>query len=376
MSTPPSTPTLKSKTHNFLESVFGSYNRPINTFAPTVLAPPGVTTASFDKNYDPGLKPPELPPLFPGGSNNEPARASASAQGSEPLFGPGNHGARAPKATDTGAAQGSGQQQPQQQPQQQQPHHQPNGQGPNHPNDGEPDDDKNGPPKSPSKGRRKGAGGDGGGGGDGDGGGDGSDSDWSSAHSRDSRAVDEYINKQLRKSHYKEAETVKMPPFPDRGTKVQAWKNCVYQSLNAASGRPDDDVLIWSRQVEDESVTDETLHKVPRRYATLSRKFASALQEKATGELGRKITLTVAKWLSEGKSAPGLLLFRIVVRYYATGRAAEALYNINDLQRIRIHGNDLEQFMNTWEMVLEGMRIRPPDEQLEFIFYRNWSFYP
>jgi hypothetical protein len=62
-----------------------------------------------------------------------------------------------------------------------------------------------------------------------------------------------------------------VPPFPERGMKVQAWKNCVYQSLNAASGRPDDDVLIWSRQVEDESVTDETLQNVPRRYASLSR---------------------------------------------------------------------------------------------------------
>ena len=81
--------------------------------------------------------------------------------------------------------------------------------------------------------------------------------------------------------------------FPDGG-RYQAWKNTVYQNLNAASGRPDDEVLIWARQAEDESVSDEDLHKLPRMFATLSRKFASALQERATGELGHLITLTVA----------------------------------------------------------------------------------
>ncbi len=75
----------------------------------------------------------------------------------------------------------------------------------------------------------------------------------------------------------------------------------------------------------------------------------------------------MAKWFKEGESVPGLLLFRIVLRYYATGRAAEALYNINDLQRIGVR--EFESFMNTWEMVLEGMRIRPPDEHLECIFF-------
>jgi hypothetical protein len=95
--------------------------------------------------------------------------------------------------------------------------------------------------------------------------------------------------------------------------------------------------------------------------------LAGSLPPHCGEELGRRITLEVAKWLKEGKSVAGLWLFRIVVRYYATGRTAEALYNINDLQRIRV--KDLEEFMNTWEMVLEGMRVRPPDEQLEFIFY-------
>ena len=209
VSTPPSTPTLKSQTQNFFESVFGNLNRPIMTYAPTMLAPTGVASASFDKNSGPGFtKPPELPSLFPGGSNTTPAGASAAAPGTATLaqatlITPGSatlaqataedgrtskqdvrtskaarQQAEAGVASSPQAAQGSGQQQPQQQPQP--PNtgdggNQHSGQSPNHPNDGGQPGDKNGPPKSPSKGRRKGGGG--GGGGDGDGGGDSSDPD-------------------------------------------------------------------------------------------------------------------------------------------------------------------------------------------------------
>ena len=66
---------------------------------------------------------------------------------------------------------------------------------------------------------------------------------------------------------------------------------------------------------------------------------------------------------------PGLLLLRLMVKYFATGRAADFLYNINDLQRVAIRGGNLEGFMNTWIMVLQGMREEPAEVQLEFIFY-------
>ena len=115
--------------------------------------------------------------------------------------------------------------------------------------------------------------------------------------------------------------------FPD-AARYRAWKNVFDQKINTAFGRPDDKAFIRARPVEDESISDEDLRVVPRKFAILSRKIAATLQEKATGQVGRIITQTAGNWIKEGKSVPGLLLLRIIVKYFATGRAADALFNI------------------------------------------------
>ena len=60
----------------------------------------------------------------------------------------------------------------------------------------------------------------------------------------------------------------------------------------------------------------------------MSRKIASAVQKSAHGELGRNITETVEDWIRENKSVPGLLLLRMVFKYYSMGRPAEAMFNL------------------------------------------------
>ena len=93
------------------------------------------------------------------------------------------------------------------------------------------------------------------------------------------------------------------------------------------------------------------------------------LQNMATGELGRNITQIVEDWLKAGRSALGLLILRIVSRYFATGRAPDALYNLKDLERITLKGGNLEGFLNTWYMVTNGMKKVPDIEMQEFIFF-------
>ena len=101
---------------------------------------------------------------------------------------------------------------------------------------------------------------------------------------------------------------------------------------------------------------EEELHVAPRRFAILSRKLAAKFQSIAAGELGRKISQIVEIWLKKDQIIPGLVLLRTIVNYYDTGSAPGVLYNILDLQKITLKNNDLEGFMNTWYMVLRGVK--------------------
>ena len=72
--------------------------------------------------------------------------------------------------------------------------------------------------------------------------------------------------------------------------------------------------------------------------------------------------------IRRGTSVPGLLLFRLILRDYATSRKAEIIYNIVDLQKLKVGGN-MENFLWSWEDHLLGMHEMPNDASLEVIFY-------
>ena len=172
------------------------------------------------------------------------------------------------------------------------------------------------------------------------------------------------------------------------GMGFRAWKNTVYQNINVASGRPDSKALEWAMQVEDESVPDEALHEVPRRFARLSQKLSAKFQTisqapgalggmMGKGGLGGQIALAVEQWLLKKKPAPGLVLLRIIIKYFATNRACEILYNINDLAMCKIRQQaGLSGFLNSWDAILQGMREPPNVTQLEFMFYEAIRLHP
>ena len=56
---------------------------------------------------------------------------------------------------------------------------------------------------------------------------------------------------------------------------------------------------------------------------------------------------------------PGLLLLKMVFKYYSTGREADAMFNLNDLQQVKMINNNFEQYMNTLTLVLKGMKNKP-----------------
>ena len=171
------------------------------------------------------------------------------------------------------------------------------------------------------------------------------------------------------KRPYKEKE-FKCPPIPEPG-RYRAWMNTVQQNAAVASGRPDDKAITWIQQAADKSILIEELETIPKEFRNLSRECSAKFQSIATGELGRNITQIVEEWLKKGKSAPALVLLRTIVNYYDTGSAPGILYNILDLQKIEVRNHNLEGFINTWYMVLRGMKDIPDTKILEHMFFNQ-----
>ena len=149
------------------------------------------------------------------------------------------------------------------------------------------------------------------------------------------------LREHLTRPKIREADDIKFPKLPPIPA-YRAWKNLVYQGVNAASGRPDDKAMRWAMQSEDQSLSDDFFHTVPKEFRTLSRKLATRLQEIASGELGREITQLTEDWMrghghskGVGSSVPGLVLWRVILTAYATGRQPEAVSNLNDLQKVQ-----------------------------------------
>ncbi len=56
----------------------------------------------------------------------------------------------------------------------------------------------------------------------------------------------------------------------------------------------------------------------------------------------------------------------MIVRWFATGKTAERLFNLRDLQHVRVQGGNLQGFQSSW---LTGMKSLPDDETLEVLYY-------
>ena len=92
-----------------------------------------------------------------------------------------------------------------------------------------------------------------------------------------------------KRKHGEEADEVKLPALPT-ANQFRAWKTTLYQSVLQASGREDDRVLSWIREVETPGAKPEDFADKTKELATLDRKVAVSLTKHAQGELGRQIT--------------------------------------------------------------------------------------
>ena len=89
------------------------------------------------------------------------------------------------------------------------------------------------------------------------------------------------------------------------------------------------------------------------------------------GELGRQITQKAEDALKTGRAVRGRELLRLIISSYQTNRTVDAVYNLTDLQKVRVVKNSIEGFQSTWVMVLSGMRKQPKEDVLELLYYER-----
>ena len=74
---------------------------------------------------------------------------------------------------------------------------------------------------------------------------------------------------------------------------------------------------------------------------------------------------------NDGQIVRGRVLLALVVRYYASGNSGHVLYDLNHLQGLKMVGDNIEGFHNTWNMVMSELASRPAEETLQFVYYHQ-----
>jgi hypothetical protein len=172
------------------------------------------------------------------------------------------------------------------------------------------------------------------------------------------------------RSRVKEAAEIKVPQLPN-ANQFRSWKHTVYQNINAAVGRTDDEPLKWIRECEKIDAEPDAFKTCAKRFATLDRKLAAALSNTITGELGRLLIQQSDDAMNEGRSVRGRELLHTIIKYYSTGRTAELMFCLNDLHKVQAKGGNLEGFQNTWIMVLKALPKMPDLEMIEYLYFQQ-----
>ena len=58
-------------------------------------------------------------------------------------------------------------------------------------------------------------------------------------------------------------------------------------------------------------------------------------------------------------------------RHYATGKHAEVLFSLNDLQKVTLRGDNIEGFQHSWVMVLSGLSETRDLDVLEYCYFQQ-----
>ena len=66
----------------------------------------------------------------------------------------------------------------------------------------------------------------------------------------------------------------------------------------------------------------------------------------------------------------------LIYSYFKTSVEAGALHDLTDLMSVRLNGDKLDSFLNTWDQVLIGMREEPSEETKRTLFLKQLKRVP
>ena len=143
----------------------------------------------------------------------------------------------------------------------------------------------------------------------------------------------------------------------------RAWRVALRDEVAAASGRSDA-AFAWDQQVESPSATMDGLGVSGFKFQRIDLKLKAALAKIAHGDLGRQLTQATEDEAKRGRPLKGRQAL-----YFEINEEAGVIYSIMDLMAVRWLGDEkIETFLNSWIVVLSGMREEPPLRVEEELF--------
>ena len=84
------------------------------------------------------------------------------------------------------------------------------------------------------------------------------------------------------------------------------------------------------------------------------------------------INIATEKEAKENRLIKGRQILFIVHQHFKINEEVGQVYDISNLMSVKFAGNGkLESFLNSWDMVLAGMKDEPPEKTLEILFLQE-----
>ena len=163
----------------------------------------------------------------------------------------------------------------------------------------------------------------------------------------------------------KEADHIKLHALPNT-VQFKHWRTAVRDEVIGASGRGEA-AFHWIVEVEKPGATYEAMANVGQ-FESLDGKLSAALTKIMTGELGRKVNQIKETGTKEGILVRGRQVLWLVYDHYRINDELGLIYDFRDLNSVKMRGDSLESFLNSWENVLLGMQKQPDEDILRALF--------
>ena len=173
----------------------------------------------------------------------------------------------------------------------------------------------------------------------------------------------------LVKKRVKVADSIKFPSQPD-AIKFKTWWAAARTEIASAvqDETMHDKAVRWFQEVEKPTTPFEALENSGNRFKLLDVRIASGIMKIATGTLGRELNKANQASAKAGMVLRGRQALHIMFHYFKVNEDQGALYDLKDLMAVKFHGS-LQDFINNWETILNGMEAEPDEKTLRTLFY-------